>query len=76
MNLYGPDMDAWRYKIVGHQMSRVNSESDEWMPGFMVETEIIWEEEVAEKSLEKMRELFPEANVRIQKTRDRWEEVQ
>lgn len=69
------EMDLWRYRIAGQQYANFDKDTQTWTPGFMFESDIYWDEDEAVKAMEKMRELFPGASMRIQKTRDRWEIV-
>lgn len=70
-----PQMDEWRYKIVGNEMSSIDANTDIWKPGLALETEIIWELDVAERAIEFLRAANPKASFTLMRTRDRWEEV-
>lgn len=70
-----PELDEWRYKIICSENSSLNSETDAWKPRLELETEIIWELDVAQRALEFLKEANPQANFTLMRTRDRWEKV-
>lgn len=68
----GP-MDEWRYKIVGTQVSDRDEETGAWTPFLTIETEVIWESDMADEALDHLKDRFPAADFTIMRTRDKWE---